>query len=128
MKKELLRYLGLLGFLLVAIGLGFFGLSMVFSDLGPGETWDTRIALAVLFFTISGLVLGFLSPTRWRLAGLVAWGPVLMGMGSVLASVEGGLQEVLVGLIFFMALPVAVMGGFFGKRVRRRWSNGKESN
>lgn len=63
-----------------ALLLGFFGLSLLFSDLGPGETWVGRfVALAVLY-VVSGLIIGYVNPKLWMLAGLTAWGAVLIGI------------------------------------------------
>ena len=57
---------------LIAIAVGFFGLGLLFSDLGPGETLLGRSLTALLLFFFSGLAIGFLTPGLWPLAGLVA--------------------------------------------------------
>lgn len=71
----------------LAIGLGFVGLSLLFSDLGPGESGLGRILLTGAFFFFSGLVIGYVAPRRWWLAGLTAWGGVLLGAAGL---VSGG--------------------------------------
>jgi len=63
----------------VAVVLGFGGLALVFSDLGPGESWPLRITTAVVFFLVSGAFIGFAHPKGWLIAMLTAWGAVLMG-------------------------------------------------
>ncbi len=63
-----------------ALALGFVGLSFLFSDLGPGETWAGRfIGLTVLYLG-SGLVIGYVNPKLWMIAGLTAWGALLLGI------------------------------------------------
>jgi hypothetical protein len=65
---------------LFALALGFFGLSFLFSDLGPGETWTSRfIGLAVLYLG-SGFIIGYVNPKLWMIAGLTAWGALLLGI------------------------------------------------
>ncbi|MBK9155459.1 MAG: hypothetical protein IPM25_14825 [Chloracidobacterium sp.] len=63
----------------IAIVLGFGGLVLTFSDLGPGESWPLRITVAAAFFFISGAFVGLIQPKAWPIALLTAWGAVLMG-------------------------------------------------
>jgi hypothetical protein len=67
-------------FAVLALVLGFFGLSLLFSDLGPGESWTDRLAITAAFYVASGLVIGYLNPKLWMIAGLTAWGAVLLGI------------------------------------------------
>ncbi len=60
-------------FAAIAIILGLIGFSLFFSDLGSQESEVSRIVTIVLFFFISGLVIGYFNPRIWILAGLTAW-------------------------------------------------------
>jgi hypothetical protein len=64
----------------LALALGFFGLSLLFSDLGPGETWASRLTITAVFYFVSGLVVGYVNPKLWMIAGIIAWGSVLLGI------------------------------------------------
>ncbi len=63
-----------LAFAILALVLGIIGLSMVFSDIGAGESAIIRIVVATLFFFLSGLGIGYLNPRGWIISGLTAWG------------------------------------------------------
>ena len=67
---------------------GVFGLSLVFSDLGSGEAWWARVLVATFFFFFCGLAVGWFNPRFWIIAGLSAWGGILMGGLFVLASLS----------------------------------------
>ncbi|MFH1031856.1 MAG: hypothetical protein V1767_04785 [Chloroflexota bacterium] len=60
--------------------LGLFGLSLFFSDPGPGETLLSRFVIAVVLYFTVGLITGFFNPRVWLLAGLVSWGGVMLGL------------------------------------------------
>ena len=65
---------------LFALVIGLFGLSLLFSDLGPGETWANRVIMLVALYAVSGLIIGYINPKLWMIAGLTAWGTVLLGI------------------------------------------------
>ncbi len=80
MEMKLVLTLRTLAFASLALVLGgIFGLSMVFSDIGPGESETRRIVVATLFFFLSGLGIGYLNPRAWTVSGLTAWGGRLNG-------------------------------------------------
>jgi hypothetical protein len=51
----------------LALVLGFVGLSLLFSDLGPGETIVRRTAVTALFYALAGLLIGLASRGSWPL-------------------------------------------------------------
>ncbi len=57
-----------------------FQVSSLFSDLGPGETFFVRFFIAALVLIIAGMIIGYLYPKRWYLAGLTACAPVIVGI------------------------------------------------
>jgi hypothetical protein len=65
---------------LFALVIGLFGLSLLFSDLGPGETWANRVIMLVALYAVSGLIIGYINPKLWMIAGLTAWGAALLGI------------------------------------------------
>lgn len=72
---------------LLALLLGFGGLVLVFSDLGPGEGVFLRVTIAAAFFFLSGGAIGYAHFKGWLIAMLVAWGAVLMGGFIILMSI-----------------------------------------
>jgi hypothetical protein len=92
---------------LLALVIGFFGLSLVFSDLGPGETEIIRTAVSVSTFLVGGFVIGLIVGRRaWLLSALVSWGAVLLGLFSFRVGVVNGLTLTLPPLL------LALSGGF----------------
>lgn len=99
---------------------GFFGLSLLFSDFGPGETPVERGFLVVGFYFFAGLILGFLNPWKWWFAGLVAWGGILIGLFAFFASF-GHPKSMLLALGIFLGTPgLSVLGGFIAARFKHR--------
>jgi hypothetical protein len=54
--------------------LGFYGIIFFFADLGPGESWFTRLALAFTFYTLMSGIIAWLVYPKWQMALLVLWG------------------------------------------------------
>ena len=110
---------------ILALTLGFFGLALVFSDSGASEEWLVRVLVAALFFFLSGLGIGFINPELWIIAGLSAWGGILMGGFIVLmalgryGSAAFDAQEppyISAGLtMLFVPLGLTLIGGYIGK-------------
>jgi len=65
--------------IVLVIIVGMWELSLSFSDLGPNETIFERIGGVVLVLFIVGIIIGFLYPKRWYLAGLSAWSIIIGG-------------------------------------------------
>jgi hypothetical protein len=110
---------------ILALALGFVGLAFVFSDLGASEAWLARVFVAALFFFLCGLGIGFINPELWIIAGLSAWGGILMGGFIVLmaigryGSAAFDAQEppyISAGLtMLFIPLGLTLIGGYIGK-------------
>jgi len=107
-------------FVLIALILGLFGASLLFSDLGPGETMTRRLIMAVVFFFLSGLVVSYFTPKFWLLGGLVSWGGALLGFGGLL---RGPTTETVIYLL--PSIAPAFIGGYLGGVVGRRQLLGK---
>ncbi len=109
----------------LALLLGVFGLALVFSDLGSSEAWQERVFVATLFFFLCGLGIGFFNPELWIIAGLSAWGGILMGGFIVLMAIARygsaafDAQEppyISAGLIMlFIPLGLTLIGGYIGR-------------
>ncbi len=109
----------------LALLLGVFGLALVFSDLGSSEAWQERVFVATLFFFLCGLGIGFFNPELWIIAGLSAWGGIIMGGFIVLMAISRygnaafSAQEppyISVGLIMlFIPLGLTLIGGYIGR-------------
>lgn len=134
-KRAFIIWGGRLMLVALALALGFVGLSLLFSDLGPDESAIARFATTTLFYLLAGLIVGLLYPPAWWLAALVAWGGWLLGIGGLLATVpamlsgEGSLPlNAVLGIVVLLVLPsgLALAGGFLGRWVRRRGAGGAE--
>ena len=109
--------------ILVALLVGFGGLSLAMSDLGPGENYAQRLGVSVLYFLVVGLIVGLIDRRRWPLASLAAWGPMLMGGFGLLSKVVGGGEFPywpFVLVLLSLPLACALFGGWLGSRLRRR--------
>ncbi|MDZ4296305.1 MAG: DUF192 domain-containing protein [Patescibacteria group bacterium] len=105
----------------LALALGFFGLSFLFADFGPGETTTSRIISAALFFVVVALPIGYLNERRWWLAGLVGWGSAIAGLFPLAGGLAlGNWRQALQSLIFFGPLLLALGSGYGGAVIRRR--------
>jgi hypothetical protein len=99
----------------LAAALGFAGLSLLFSDLGPGEGIGERTALTAGFYALAGLLVGVLSRGSWPLVTLTAWAALLL---LPVALVNGPpLQVARLGLV---TLGAALLGGWLATELRRR--------
>lgn len=107
----------------IVLLVGLLGLSMFFADLGPGETLTSRLTQAALLFFLSGALIGYLHNRTWMLAGLVAWGPVLLSLVRLPSAVIGGIPvSGLAELFAFLLLPLglALAGGYLGALLANR--------
>lgn len=117
-----------LAFTALALLLGIFGFVFAFSDSGPGEFWLGRALVAALFFFLCGFGFGFFNPGGWAIAGLTAWGCILMGGLIVFAAIRpreniGVIPppSISAGLILlFIPTGLALVGGYLGKLLRLR--------
>jgi hypothetical protein len=114
-------------FAILALLLGSFGLVLAFSDLGPGESWTGRAAVAVLFFILCGFGIGYFNPHGWLLAGLTAWGGVLPGGLIIFAAIDppeniGVIPPPNISydlIVLFIPPGLALAGGYMGKRLNQ---------
>jgi hypothetical protein len=82
---------------LLIVLLGFYGIIFFFADLGPGESWFSRLALAFTFYTIASAIITWLVCPRWQLVLFVLWGCLavaILNVQTVLSeSTESKLNE-----------------------------------
>ena len=71
----------------IVIFVGLFEFSLFFSDLVPGESIAGRYAAAGLILFVSGLIIGYLYPGRWVLAGFTTWLVTFIGTVQIVSSV-----------------------------------------
>jgi hypothetical protein len=119
-----------LAFSAFALILGFIGLSLVFSDIGAGESAASRIFVAASFFFLGGVGIGYFNSRAWIISGLTAWGSILFGAFLTLASIRKygrdafTVQEppyLSAGLvILFVPLSLALLGGYIGKSLNNK--------
>jgi hypothetical protein len=65
--------------LLIAL-LGFYGIIFFFADLGPGESWFVRLAIALTFYVIASAIIAWLVYPNWQITLLVLWGCLLVAI------------------------------------------------
>jgi hypothetical protein len=106
-------------FAMLAIIIGFFGLTLFFSDGTPSMV--QRLAIAGVVYFVFGLLTGYFNPQIWLLAGLAAWGPVFLGVQGI-ASHGGGAVEAIPSFLGVAGLPLAaaLIGAYLGSLPRRR--------
>lgn len=113
---------------LCAVAVGLLGLALVFVDVAPTETAVGRVATGAALFLVAGLAVGFANPEgrAWLLAGLAAWGLVLLGgMGLWLSITSPASGDAGLALLFLLGpLAAALLGGWLGARARRRRARG----
>jgi len=112
---------------ILAFSLGFFGLALLFSDSSADESGSNRIVVAILFFFLCGVGIGFFNPKMWIISGLTAWGGIFLGGFITLIALPRyginafGAQEppyISAGLImFFLPVALALTGGYIGKQL-----------
>jgi hypothetical protein len=98
----------------VAVMAGAFGMMLLISDLGPGETMAMRVSLTGLFFFLGGLAFGSLNRHYWPAAGLIAWGGIFASLAGVVDQ-QSSLWSAIVMLA--LTLGLALVGGFAGARL-----------
>ena len=103
--------------ILIALALGLLGLSLLFSDLGPGETIAGRLYTAEALYFISGLFIGFINSDMWWLGGITAWGGLFLGI----AGLFGGGEEIWLAPVFIIAsLLPALLGSYIGSLINKK--------
>lgn len=116
--------------IVLSVILGAIGLALVFSDLGPDESWPVRAAVAASYFFLCGVGIGLLSRDQWYIAGLSAWGGVLFGGYLVLVAlgsygttafeakdppfISSGL------ILLFVPIALSLLGGYIGSQLSNR--------
>lgn len=110
--------------------LGVVGLSAVFSDPGPGESMLARAMFVAAAYLLGCGAIGAMLDRHWWFAGLAAWGPVVLGVGSAMAlarSTSGGpaVPLLVLNVVLFPALALAC--GLAGRWGWRRFRAGASS-
>jgi hypothetical protein len=99
-------------FTVVAVLLGFLGLPLFFAD---GPSLSERFVVAAIAYPLFGFVTGYFNTRAWMIAGLAAWGPMLLGILSLISQ----LSVLALGLLL-LPLGLVLLGGYVGSRFRRR--------
>lgn len=116
-------------FVILALVLGVVGLSMVFSNLGPGESETSRVFIAAIFFFLCGLGIGYFNSRAWIVSGLSAWGGILFGLLLIVSAMSKYGSKAFAAqqppyisaglLILLLPVSLALLGGYVGSRLRR---------
>src|SRR5579884_3262282 len=101
---------------LLIVLLGFYGIIFFFADLGPGESWLSRLALAFTFYTIVSAIIAWLIYPRWQMVLLVLWGCLAAAILNVQTVLREGTESKLNELAL-IAVPLA--GSLLGISVTR---------
>ena len=101
---------------LVAILSGFWNLVVLFSDFDYA-VW-LWVVYVLLGHIVPGAAVGVLTPTRWYLAVVVAWGAILLGLAAGIAWARGGGPGSPLFMLASLGLPaVALAASWIGSRV-----------
>ncbi len=119
----ILRMVRIACFSIAALAIGFFGLSLFFSDLGTGESLSSRFVTAAILYFVVGFIIGFFNPGIWMLAGLVAWGGVVLGLLGLTRAGDASLSFLMVTL----SIGPALLGGFLASFTAKKLSHRKSS-
>jgi hypothetical protein len=92
---------------LLIIVLGFYGIIFFFADLGPGESWFSRLAVAFTFYLVVTAIIAWLVYPRWQMGLLVLWGCLSVAILNLQTVVSEGTESKLNEL----ALIVVPMAG-----------------
>lgn len=115
-----LRIVKIVGFSILALVIGFFSMTLFFSDLGPGETLFSRFVIAVILYLVVGLIIGFFNPKVWMLAGLVSWGALMLGLIGLAREEDVGSSLLMVVLSPGPSLFGGFLGSYASKKILRR--------
>lgn len=118
MKRTILFWAG---FLLYSFLIGVIGLSLLFSDLGPGESGISRAFTIGIVYLISSLPIGYVLPKHWKRAGYLSWSSLLLFFFAFLGSLPEGLQRTLSTLTLLTPLFVTLLGGYIGSYLRTHY-------
>ena len=111
----------------LAFIIGVIGVSLVFSDVGAGESATIRIIVAAILFLLCGLGIGYFNPRAWIISGLSAWGSTLFGAFLTFVAIRKygsdafAAQEppyISAGLVMLLVPScLALLGGYIGRRL-----------
>ena len=107
---------------MAGMAIGFFSITLFFSDLGPGETLFSRFVIAVILYLVVGLIIGFFNPKAWMLAGLVSWGAVMLGLIGLVRGEDVSYSFLMV----VFSLGPSLLGGLLGSYSRKKLSHRKD--
>ena len=110
------RIVKIAGVSLAVLVVGFFAMSLFFSDLGPGESLFSRFVTAVIVYFVAGLIIGFFNHKVWILAVLVSWGGVILGLIGLVNGEDVGISL----LIIVMSLGPSALGGFLASYAAKK--------
>lgn len=105
----------------ISIVFGLFGFSLLFSDLGPGETLLSRLLLAALVFLVAGAIIGYLNRKTWLLSGVAGGGGAMLAL-QTLVSRESDLLQTIV--LLAVSPGAALLGGYLGNLLSKKWPPG----
>ena len=91
--------------LLIAL-LGFYGIVFFFADLGPGESWFVRLAIAFTFYAIASAIIAWIVYPKWQMALLVLWGCLSVAILNSPTVLSEGMESKLNELAL-VAVPLA---------------------
>jgi hypothetical protein len=99
---------------------GLAGLTLLFSDLSPQETFTSRTVATTIFYILASVVYGLIWPKYTKLAWLISWGALILASGAFIGSIGQGFREFLLSFVFVIPTVITVAGANFGKWLRFR--------
>ncbi len=115
-----MKYIRWIGTVILVLSMGYLSGFGLFAD---SNTFGTIVVVLIFFAGSAGV--GALFPERWQLSALCSWGAILLVVLEISSSigrepVPGQQSTAQVLLIGLGALGLALLGGYFGSRLRTK--------
>lgn len=97
--------------------LGIPGFGMALGYVGEGQTIMDWIVLGAGYFLFAGILLGLADPNYWYLAGMVAWGPLVISAAILILDIN---RQPFTPMSIILPLALSLLGSFLGSIARAK--------
>jgi len=107
----------------LAVPLGVVAFFPLFGVLFTGNFDPLLVSLSLGGYLLGGVMIGYFNPSRWAVAGVLAWPCVLQSLYNlVLATADPAVQRAapVAFIVLVVPLATALAGAYFGGLIARR--------
>ena len=97
--------------------LGIPGFGMALGDIGNGRTIIDWILLGAGYFFFAGFLLGLVDPYDWYLAGLAAWGPLIISAAILILNIQ---RQPFNPMSLLLPIALSLVGSLIGSVARAK--------